>query len=109
MREQPEASACGAGVVSRTFPEFGPSDTAEGKDTLQAAFKESWSIWYTDRWHSDFKNIFFFPPFAETADEMREQLDRRMAEAIPRLRAILGEAEAAAARLHAAGQQLRAS
>jgi hypothetical protein len=82
-----------------TYPEFGPADSAEESRALIEDFKDSWYIWYTDRWHSNSKGIFLYSPVAETASSMREKLDEKTAEAIPRLRAQLKEAEAAAARL----------
>jgi hypothetical protein len=84
------------------FPELGPDDTAEEKDALIDDFKDSCYIWYSGRWHSSFKDVLFWPPHAESASTLREKLDKKMAEAIPMLRAQLREAEAAAARLHAA-------
>lgn len=83
------------------FPDFGPHDTAADKVALLGDYGASWYVWYTTAWHSDYKETYFWPPHAESA-ELREQLDRKMAEAIPALRAQLREAEAAAVRLRAA-------
>jgi hypothetical protein len=82
-----------------TYPESGPDDPAEESRVLIEDFKDSWCIWYTDRWHSSSREIFLYAPAAETAAGMREQLEKKMAGAIPRLRAQLKEAEAAAVRL----------
>jgi len=84
------------------FPEFGPHDTAADRAALLRDYGASWYVWYTTDWHTDYKDPYFWPPHAESAAELREQLDRKMAEAIPVLRAQLREAEAAAARLGAA-------
>jgi hypothetical protein len=105
VREPQQTEAVVTRGVGVTFPDFGSSDTAEGTAALKAAFKESWVIWYTTCWHSGFRNIFFWPPQAETAEELREQLDKMMAEALPKLRAIVKEAEAAAERLYVTEEQ----
>ena len=89
MTEQQQTTVLGTVSVSVTFPAFGPADTEAGKDALVTAFEASWNVWYTDCWHADFKDIFFYPPSAETAEEMRTKLDRRMAAALPQLRAVL--------------------
>lgn len=61
MREpQRTAAAFATRGIGVTFPEFGPSDTAEGADALKEAFKESCAIWYTDCLHSDFRCIFYW-------------------------------------------------
>jgi len=88
-------------------PEFGPDDSAEESRALIEDFKDSWYIWYAGRWRSSSKDIFLYSPAAGTASGMREKLDEKMAGAIPRLRAQLKEAEAAAARLRTARQQNR--
>jgi hypothetical protein len=84
------------------FPDFGPDDTREEREALIEDFKESWYIWHTTSWHSNPKDVFYWPPYADSAADMREKLDRMMANAIPKLRAQLREAEAAAERLQAA-------
>jgi hypothetical protein len=83
------------------FPEFGPHDTAADRAALLRDYGASWCVWYTTAWHTNYRESYFWPPHAESAAELREQLDRKMAEAIPKLQAQLREAEAAAARLSA--------
>jgi hypothetical protein len=80
------------------FPDFGPHDTAEDKAALLGDYGASWYVWYTTAWRTDYKDPYFYPPCAESAAELREQLDRKMAAAIPVLRAQLREAEAAVER-----------
>jgi hypothetical protein len=78
---------------------------------LKGDFGACWHVWYTNRWIASSKSLFYWSYEAETAAGLREQLDRRMAAAIPELRARLAAAEAAAGRLAAADgtrQHLRA-
>jgi hypothetical protein len=81
------------------FPEFGPDDTAEEAASVKSDFKASFYVWYTTQWHSYYKEPVIYAGVADSAPEIRRQLDEKLAAAIPRLQAQLREAEAAAARL----------
>ena len=71
----------------------------EEEEDLQNDFGSCWSVWFNIRWRASPKDLFYWSREAETAADMREQLDRAMAAAVPELRARLAEAEAAAGRL----------
>jgi hypothetical protein len=70
-----------------------------GKAVREGEFGSGWYVWHSDRWRASSKPLFCWGYTAETADDLREQLDSVMAAAIPELRARLEAAEAAAERL----------
>jgi hypothetical protein len=92
------------------FPEFGPDGATEQTAALKDDFSSCWYVWYSDRWRTSPKPVFNWGYAAETAADLREQLDSVMAAAIPELRARLEAAEVAAERLkERAPDRLRAA
>jgi hypothetical protein len=90
--------------VNPGYPPHGPDDKPEDVTDLYRHLAGTWAIWYSDKWRShsiEGDGFFGPPPTAETAIELRDKIEAKMARKIPDIRQFLEAAEAAAERLSA--------
>ena len=90
-------------MLDEQWRQISQAELEEEEEDLQNDFNSCWAVWFNIRWRASPRDLFYWSREAETAADMREQLDRAMAAAVPELRARSAAAEAAAGRVRERG------